>query len=402
VSGHRAARWAANALIVAASCLVALAAFELGVRLLRPQPMASVARSPRLGWMHKPNTEMVYERREFRVPVRFSSFGLRDREYPLQKPPGTLRIAWLGDSFVEALQVPLDSCATERLEARLAATAGRRSEVLNFGVSGYGTCQQLLLLEEMALRFEPDLVLAQYYFNDLDDDRKLGMCGLDAEGALVVTPAAQLTLVTRLTSATKSFLYRHSHLWMFVSTRQRRTVRPGGRAETAADAAMPAVPLYDEAGGVPVPSCPGRHKSFEWFLTLHDLPAETQRALDQHAAIWERMAARCRARGARFVGIIGVSRTQIEPEVYAKTLRDTGCRAAAHDWDLAPARLKAAAAARGVEVIDLLPAFRAATAAGETLHFRIDGHWNAAGNRVAAAAVCDTLRQRGILEPVQP
>src|SRR5262245_12625129 len=103
---RHAMRWFANAMLLCASVLVTLFVLEAGVRIFQPQPLASISRSPRLGWMHKPNSEFVYERSEFRVPVRFSSAGLRDREYPFAKPPGTLRIAWLGDSFVEALQVP--------------------------------------------------------------------------------------------------------------------------------------------------------------------------------------------------------------------------------------------------------------------------------------------------------
>jgi len=358
--------------------------------------MASVSRTPRLGWMHTPNTEILYERQEFRVPVRFSSAGLRDREYAIRKPPGTFRIAWLGDSFVEALQVPLDSCAAKRLEAALAPLSSQRIEVLNFGVSGYGTCQQLLLLEDLALRFEPDLVLAQYYFNDLDDDRRFGACSLDATGALQVAPARALSLRTRTIDGLKSFLYRHCHLWMFVSTRRPRWA-PAPVAQPAA-----AAPRAGEAGGLPVPSCPGRHRSLEWSVTLRDLPPATATAVEQHAAIWERMAERCRAHGARFAAILGVSRTQTEAAIYAQTLHDTGCLADAHDIDLPPARLAAAAGRRGVPVIDLGPAFRRATAGGDTLHFRIDGHWSAAGHRVAAAAVCDALRARGILDFVQP
>src|SRR5215831_19042426 len=114
---------AANAALVAATTAAMLGGLEIGVRLLSPQPLSAVSRSPRLGWTHKPNTRFVYERSEFRVPVQFSSAGLRDREFALAKPPGTYRIALLGDSFVEALQVPLDSCAAKRLESALNASA---------------------------------------------------------------------------------------------------------------------------------------------------------------------------------------------------------------------------------------------------------------------------------------
>lgn len=96
------------------------------------------------------------------------------------------------------------------------------------------------------------------------------------------------------------------------------------------------------------------------------------------------------------MGILGVSKTQLDSGIYAQTLAEMGCDAAAHDVDLPPARLAAAARARGVEVVDLLPAFRAAVVAAP-LHFRFDGHWNATGHRVAAVALYDALVARGTL-----
>jgi hypothetical protein len=322
----------------------------------------------------------------------------------------------LGDSFVEALQVPLDSCTAKRLEARLnrQAAAGTRYEVLNFGVSGYGTCQQLLLLEELALSFQPDLVVTQLYYNDLDDDRRFGMCELDAEGHLVVREAETLSKRERLGSAVKSFLYEHSHLWMFVTTRKPRVLNlrtaaeGGGQSPNAATA--PAGPAGDQ-GAVPpgtvaappsaVPSCPGRHDSLEWRLTLVEEPQDAARAVELYGEILRRMDEECRAQGALLVAVLGVSKTQTDPAIYAKTLADLHCTSAAHDEELATARLGAAAKVRGVPVVDLVPAFRSDPAIRE-LHFRFDGHWTAAGHRVAAAALYDALVARGILPPARP
>jgi lysophospholipase L1-like esterase len=349
--------------------------------------MAALSRSARLGWIHKPNTDYLYERDDFRVLVHYSSMGLRDREYSLEKPPGTFRIAMLGDSFVEASQVHADSAMSERLEADLGAAPpdGRRYEVINFGVSGYGTCQQLLLLEELALRFRPDLVISACYFNDLDDDARFGLCDLDSAGRLQVRPEAKLSRAVRWRSAIKSHLYQHSHLWMFLST---RTLRHGGGAATV---------TYSAAGGPPVHGCPGRHASLESRLSLREAPPDAARAVQLHAAIWEAMESRCRTSGARFVGVIGVAKPQLEPGVFLEALAANGCRPEAHDAALPPGRLRAAAAARGLDVVDLLPYFRAASTR-EPLHFRTDGHWNAAGHRIAAAALRAELQERGALE----
>ncbi len=87
------------------------------------------------------------------------------------KPPGSFRVAVLGDSFIEAFQVPDEQTFCARLESGLqdcSALAGRQVEVLNFGVSGYGTAQELLMLRHYVWQYQPDLVLLAFFpGNDL-------------------------------------------------------------------------------------------------------------------------------------------------------------------------------------------------------------------------------------------
>jgi hypothetical protein len=105
--------------------------------------------------------------RDFSVDLVTNSHGFRDRERSVTKPTGTIRLALLGDSFVEAIQVPLDITAGGLLERRLNAPveaahspAGPRYEVLNFGISNYGVGQYLLPWEAYASAFSPDYVFA--------------------------------------------------------------------------------------------------------------------------------------------------------------------------------------------------------------------------------------------------
>src|SRR4051812_26091528 len=54
----------------------------------------------------RPNVKGWY-RKEGESYVVINSDGLRDREHSIEKPPGTFRIAIIGDSYAEALQVPV-------------------------------------------------------------------------------------------------------------------------------------------------------------------------------------------------------------------------------------------------------------------------------------------------------
>jgi hypothetical protein len=87
--------------------------------------------------------------KEGAAEIRTNSAGFRDREHRLQKPEDVLRVAVLGDSYIEAFQVSQDEMFASVLEAELKSRkfgGDRRVEVLSFGVSDFGTAQELLML----------------------------------------------------------------------------------------------------------------------------------------------------------------------------------------------------------------------------------------------------------------
>lgn len=114
-------------------------------------------------------TEVVYElepdlRTRFKLtPFETNRFGMRDQEYELAKPESTFRIAMVGDSFTLPSGVKIEEAFHSLLEDRLNHEgAGRRYEVLNFGVGGYSLRQYVGVVEDKATPFEPDLILIGY------------------------------------------------------------------------------------------------------------------------------------------------------------------------------------------------------------------------------------------------
>src|ERR1700737_3407449 len=162
-------------LVVVIGVLLWCAAAEGGLRLLNVRFDASLfTPDPELGWALRPNAK-GWNVSEGEAYVRINSVGMRDKERSVQKPPNTFRIAFLGDSMTEARQVALKDTYCARLEEKLQASAmkGRTVEVLNFGVPGYGTAQELLMLRNMVQQYKPDLVLLEFYFgNDLADNHR--------------------------------------------------------------------------------------------------------------------------------------------------------------------------------------------------------------------------------------
>lgn len=105
--------------------------------------------------------------------VKINSAGFRDREHSKEKPANTLRIAVIGDSFSEARQVSMGDAFWSVMEREIQnrAPEGRKIEVLNFGVGGYGTVEELLTLRQRVWEYSPDIVLlAVCTYNDITDN----------------------------------------------------------------------------------------------------------------------------------------------------------------------------------------------------------------------------------------
>jgi hypothetical protein len=163
-----------NAGLVCASVLLVLGLLELGVRLLGNRlggsimPLSSKihARSPvpGLGYELIPLSEVNQDDTWYRI----NEFGLRDREGSGKNPKKGIRIAAIGDSYTFGLGVPLEDTWVKQLERVLAArTIGCPVEVLNFGINGFDTEQEIILLERKVMGFKPDLIVWAYCLNDV-------------------------------------------------------------------------------------------------------------------------------------------------------------------------------------------------------------------------------------------
>jgi hypothetical protein len=157
-------RWIGNAPLVLGGFVIGILLVELGLRAInysspnfyRTDLYAGAAlRAGAEGWWRK----------EGAAYVKINSEGLRDREHSKAKPPHTFRIAVLGDSYAEAMQVPVENTFWAVLELELQACQafqGQQIEAINFGVAGYGTAQELMTLRHRVVDYSPDLVLLAF------------------------------------------------------------------------------------------------------------------------------------------------------------------------------------------------------------------------------------------------
>jgi hypothetical protein len=103
-----------------------------------------------LGWAPVPHSSSVVTNART-IHVQHNSLGLRDIEFKLDARPTMMVI---GDSFVWGLDSEADERFTDLLRSRMPGI-----NIVNAGVSGYGTDQEYLLLQRLWPEIAPDVVV---------------------------------------------------------------------------------------------------------------------------------------------------------------------------------------------------------------------------------------------------
>jgi tetratricopeptide (TPR) repeat protein/lysophospholipase L1-like esterase len=179
VPAKRFSGWKPKVLLALCSTLIGVGIGEAAVRVLQlspevkplwissddPQNVYIRSANPVLGYELKPDFRSNRSK-DVRAHFDTNSFGQRDIERTLAKPPGVRRVILLGDSIVEGHGLEeTDWTISRQLESLLS----EGTEVLNFGISGYCTRAEVELLEVKGLRFNPDVVILLFVPNDFDN-----------------------------------------------------------------------------------------------------------------------------------------------------------------------------------------------------------------------------------------
>jgi len=155
--------------LITASVLVFFAGLEIALRLINhPRTEAKIlCLDAIIGNVYCPNlNERLDNLYGSTQQVSTNSLGMADREYPLAKPPGTLRVALLGDSLTASLYLPQEHKFKTLWEQALTRSLGRPVEIMNFAVDGMGTWEQLQMFHLRARPFQPDVVILGFFWGN--------------------------------------------------------------------------------------------------------------------------------------------------------------------------------------------------------------------------------------------
>jgi hypothetical protein len=349
------------------SLLLAGVIAEIAIRVIAPQP-TGITHQDRYGLaLHYPGITRYLPL--YGHEVSFNSAGMRDREHPIAKPAGTFRILVTGDSFMEALQVPFEASLPSLLETGLQAKSARKIEVINAGVSGWGTDDALRYLTEYGFKYQPDLVLVTMTLhNDISDNLRQDWHRLEGDSLVTLSPTPMSWWQYKKTQvkAWLSTRFQLYQLWRRV--RHGREIRQGGR-----QLASHVVQLFT----TPTPERIGKGVELTDLL-LHEVKA------------------RAEASGAKMAVVFLPLKYQLSDSVWTDFVTTSQVPADSLDITRPQSLLAPAVDSLGVPLVDLLPAFRAwsADSTGE-LYMEWDGHWNENGHRLATNTVIDGLLRAG-------
>ena len=346
--------------------------------------------------------------REGESDVRINSDGLRDREHTKTKPANTVRIAVLGDSFSEAMHVPMEQTFWLLLERRLQECnvfPGKRVEVINFGVSGYGTAQELLTLRQKVWDYSPDIVILAFTtFNDIyDNSRALSKTEevpyfVYRNGELIYDASFRDSRTYRQRDSQLSRFGRwvHNHLRIvqlvhyiqftaklrLTDWRNRRRAQPPPQKQT--NAPTPKAPLTADDIGI------------DNMIYLEPQDENWKEAWRVTEGLILKMRDEVNQKGARFILVPLSNAIQVYPDqlVRQNFMNQLGVSTMFYP----NLRLKALAGRENIDFLDLAEPMQVYADQNKVfLHgFGSDpgnGHWNPTGHRVAAELIAQHFCQ---------
>jgi lysophospholipase L1-like esterase len=159
-------------LLVAGGLVVAAGVGEIAVRLLDRagwlpgETPAPFAKGPYHGSFRLSSNPRLFVELDPKDP-EVNADGFRDRDYPIERT-GARRLVVLGDSVAFGFGLPREESFPEVLEQLLDAAPGADppDEVLNLGVGGYNTLQEVEFYEVVGRKYAPDRIVLAFVLND--------------------------------------------------------------------------------------------------------------------------------------------------------------------------------------------------------------------------------------------
>ena len=374
-------------LLMTASLALALAGGELLARKVRPLSTLEYVVDADVGQILNPNQRGARSvSQDYDVEIATNSAGFHDIEHRLQKPPDVYRIVMLGDSFMEAVQVPVGQGFAQQLQGALQGWLNeKRVEVINLGISGTGPAQYLQVLKARGLAYRPDLVImAVHPGNDFFDSYR-PLSGSVTKPYFELDPTGELRYIppqTKAVGVTLSPLLRRSALLMLM---RKAITRMSIEAWFGRWGFLS--PSYAVASVQPNHVLP-----VDWYVYVIDPPYPWPGAYRITLRTIEESKKLAEQHGAGFLVMLIPPTAAIEDRWQEALAPYPGSDHLKLDFDLPSKAVRRLGKESDFHVIDFVESFRK-TYQHDRLSYAWphDGHWNARGHQQAAQVVSSFL-----------
>lgn len=355
-----------NGAIALGTLLVMLVLAEGAWRLFIAKGDIGREYDPELGRINPRNAEWTIHTTEFRTTMRTNADGFRGpplNAWPRQS--GEIRILFIGDSFVEAKQVPEEIRFAERAGKLLEEKLGRPVTVRALGVGGAEPARELLFYRRLGRSFDPDIVV-QVLFPENDLLSQTGSYRLrEDEGTLTLE---EVWVHPPPPCDFKCALLQRSELAVQVYRLLRSL-----RETPSSDPLRGDFGMYTEKG------------LRQW---------ERERRFSVTAAFVDALRDDAERDGARFLGLLVPGAF----EIHASWREEVQRRYAAtqpEEWRPSGVmdRFTEALRTRQIDLLDLRSPFLsfAADHPADVLYYPLDPHLKPEGHKIAASALADRL-----------
>ena len=358
----------ANLCVLFVSCLVGLSLCEVSLRLFYPKyrhlaearfafsAMRIQARTPNSRYSQiRPGTSSTHSFHHNNLALR------QHRDFTEADLASATNVGVFGDSFVENMSMAVQYSFTEPLDYLL-NQSGKPFNVLNFGVAGYGPGQSLLHYENFRYVDSLDYVLFVYCRNDIRNIHEKGLFRLDEAGRLTRHEAIRSAWWVRLIS--------RLHISYLILDASGRLSFQGLRDILSKE-------LFDEHRRKRQKPLPGEHGRRSWPLLYKGTLGDAE--FKSNVAIFQRIVRRWKElvenNGGAF-SVVLLPVTPVDPDVATVLLEED------------------------IKVFDLYdcfgvhdPAHTARPWHDSPYRFKYDGHWNEAGNQLAAVCLYRFLEE---------
>ena len=134
----------------------------------------------------RPNSEFWHTSKDGSWKFIINSKGLRaDQEYSYNKADDTVRVLVLGDSHAQGYEVRQEYTFSAIIEKYL-HQKDIQVETINAGISGFGTSEELIYLENEGIKYAPDVVVLGFYANDYENNIRADFFKLDDDSHLSI------------------------------------------------------------------------------------------------------------------------------------------------------------------------------------------------------------------------